>query len=823
VKYVHPQSTIIIRFKDLSPEELTNLETLIQVSGEVSGMHPGIIEVASDNRTLIFKPKTGYQPGEKVMVSVDPRLAEFNVNSIEPLNYEFTVLGGALTENLFAEEEHLSIADQKKSTAANQPRIMSNGVSVPADFPHVTITNNYNPSDDYVFINNWDPPYYNIIFDTSGDPVWYWKTPDRRNDFKLQTNGWITMQVEDGYGGSGTGFIALTQDFEFIKSMRATNGYSTDEHDFYMLPDNGYILIGQRETTVDMSQYVEGGQTDAIVRETCIQEFTADNQLIFIWRSWDHFDIRDLELESLTGSYIRFPHINAIFTDDDGHILLSSRHLSEISKIHRQTGEFIWRLSGIPDSPNNDFEFVREPLDGFRNQHAIRSLGNNTYALFDNGNMHDPPESRALEYEIDTVNMEATLVWEYKSEFERSFVSHLGNTQRLANGNTHINWAYGNVLPIASEVTPEGDIVFEMWFEEGDRCYRSFRHPWNGISQVPYLLLELQVDNLTLLINKFGDDGVDYYNIYGGTSPNPGNVIDTSRKTLKRLVDLEKGLHYYFRVTAVDQYGIESGFSNEEDVILRDLEPGSNLIINGDFTYGLDSWIWEVDSSATAEVQVADSVCKFEIQQGGGNFNDVQLRQNNIPLIQGQTYLLEFDAWADADRIAEIIVGEDQAPFTDYSRIGYTALYPDSKRYTYTFEMTESTDLNARVAIHAGTAIDNIFMDNITLKMDVQSNTLDRYQKVSKLILHPNYPNPFNSITQIEYVLPETGFVKLSIYNTMGQKVEDFIHEEQRAGKHMLEMQLGHLSSGVYFYSLEVNGIHSATRYQLTNRMVLIK
>ena len=99
--------------------------------------------------------------------------------------------------------------------------------------------------------------------------------------------------------------------------------------------------------------------------------------MIFIWKAWDHFDIRDLEIENLYGSYIRFPHMNAVFIDEDGHILLSSRHLSEISKIHRQSGEFIWRMIGAPNSQYNDFQFVNDPLNGFRNQHAIRSLGNN--------------------------------------------------------------------------------------------------------------------------------------------------------------------------------------------------------------------------------------------------------------------------------------------------------------------------------------------------------------------------------------------------------------------------------------------------------------
>jgi hypothetical protein len=57
----------------------------------------------------------------------------------------------------------------------------------------------------------------------------------------------------------------------------------------------------------------------------------------------------------------------------------------------------------------------------------------------------------------------------------------------------------------------------------------------------------------------------------------------------------------------------------------------------------------------------------------------------------------------------------------------------------------------------------------------------------------------------------------------LGQKVEEYILAEQSAGRHSREIQLGHLDSGVFFYSLEVNAVHSATRYQLTKRMVLIK
>jgi len=799
------------------------LETFIRLSGEISGSHPGKTLLASDGITLIFTPEEPFEPGEEVEVCLGPVLAEDSQLGMEPWCYAFVVLEETEQEPSPETVVNTSGQGKNKQAGALHPRIMPNGVSVPSDFPHVHVTIHQNPSEDCVFLNNWGPPNYNIIFDTKGEPVWYWKTSDRRDDFKLQPNGWITMFVKEGYGGTSPAYIALDQNFEYIKSMRAGNGYITDDHDFFLLPDSGYLLIGSRETMVDMSQYVKGGCTDAIVRETCIQEFTADDQLIFIWRSWDHFNILDLELESLTGSSIRFPHINAVYTDEDDHILISSRHLSEISKIHRQSGAFIWRMSGIPDSPNNEFQFVRDPLEGFRNQHAIRSLGNNSYSLFDNGNLHAPPISRTVEYEIDTVLKTATLIQEHRNDYPRGFVSHMGNSQRLSNGNTHINWAYGTELPIATEVTPRGETLFEMWYDKGDRSYRTFRHPWNGTCSLPYLLLEARSEGPILIFNKFGDDQVDYYNIYGGTSPHPTSLIDTSVSTLKHLPGLADNTRYYFRVTAVDKQGNESGYSNVEDLYLRDMEPGTNLVINGDFSDALDEWIWEVDSTSSAEVQVLDSVCLIEIGDGGSSFPDVQLIQKDIPLIRGQTYLLEFDAWSDETRVAEVILGADHPPYTDYSQLSYTALDPVPEKHSYSFVMNESTDLNARVLFNVGGSSENVHLDNISLRIDASTNLAEGEHRDSGYQLSPNYPNPFSSITNIEYLLPEPSFVTLHIYNAMGQKVAEYIHTEQSRGSYLKEIDLGNCSSGIYYYSLVAEGHNSGQCHQLTQKMVLLK
>jgi hypothetical protein len=69
-----------------------------------------------------------------------------------------------------------------------------------------------------------------------------------------------------------------------------------------------------------------------------------------------------------------------------------------------------------------------------------------------------------------------------------------------------------------------------------------------------------------------------------------------------------------------------------------------------------------------------------------------------------------------------------------------------------------------------------------------------------------NYPNPFNPSTTINYALSVHSNVTLSLYNMLGQKVEDLVNESQHAGYHEVRFDGTGLSSGVYFYRLQVDG-----------------
>ena len=818
-QHVYTNEVIIMRFLNLDPRLVINLSRLIDVNGNINGSYPGDIRIASDHKTIIFDPQLDFIPGEIITVSIQPEISTENNSGVLPLTYQFTIINSIAMPEI---ESDLAKANVTQMPLAGQAMTMENGVSVPSDFPAIDITVNDNPDPGLIFLNSRDAPAYQLILENSGAPYWYMKVPDDRRDFKPQPNGWMTMLVRDGYGGSGWGYIALDKNHEYVKTFRTTNGYSTDEHELIMTEDGGYFLIGRRDDIIDMSQYVPGGLKNATVRETCIQEYTANDELIFQWRAWDHFDIRDMdsELESLTANYIRFPHMNAIFLDDDGNILLSSRHLSEVTKINRQTGEIIWRLSGA----NNEFNFVDDPLNGFRNQHAVRAVGNGHYTVFDNGNLHNPHTSRGVEYALDTLNMNATMAWQYLNEWPQYPSYYMGNAQRLPNGNTLINWAIGE-LPKFTEVRPNGEKAFEMWFSRGTHCYRTFRYPWDGVNRVPYLIIEPNIDNVTMIFNKFGDKNVDYYKIYAGTSSSPTAVIDTSRTTLKYIRNLENGKRYYFRVSAMLKDGSESDYSNEESSVINFIKPGDNLVVNGDFSQFKTGWIWAVSGSASAAWDVSNNISHFQITSGGQTYSSVQLRQNGIPLIQGRKYIFEFDAWADAIRGAEIKVGQDVSPWTNYSKIGYSALGTSKKHYTYNFTMTDPSDFNSRVVVNVGTTTTDVYIQNISLKEVVETSIDRKNAGVSpeSFTLYQNYPNPFNPLTQIEYDLPEASSVILTLYNTLGQKLKSFINGEQLAGRHKQAIELSDFSSGVYYYSLEAKAVTSGQFFQNVKKMLLIK
>jgi hypothetical protein len=73
--------------------------------------------------------------------------------------------------------------------------------------------------------------------------------------------------------------------------------------------------------------------------------------------------------------------------------------------------------------------------------------------------------------------------------------------------------------------------------------------------------------------------------------------------------------------------------------------------------------------------------------------------------------------------------------------------------------------------------------------------------------LRSAFPNPFNPVTRIGYVLPEEGYVSLAVYDVRGRRVEQLVTGVMPAGEHVAQWDARTNPSGIYFIRLQAGGV----------------
>lgn len=87
----------------------------------------------------------------------------------------------------------------------------------------------------------------------------------------------------------------------------------------------------------------------------------------------------------------------------------------------------------------------------------------------------------------------------------------------------------------------------------------------------------------------------------------------------------------------------------------------------------------------------------------------------------------------------------------------------------------------------------------------------------SSFELSQNYPNPFNPTTNIKFALPNAANVRLTVFNILGQEIENLVNGFKEAGTYTITWDASKLSSGVYIYRLE------AGSNMITKKLTLMK
>jgi subtilisin family serine protease len=182
---------------------------------------------------------------------------------------------------------------------------------------------------------------------------------------------------------------------------------------------------------------------------------------------------------------------------------------------------------------------------------------------------------------------------------------------------------------------------------------------------------------------------------------------------------------------------------------------------------------------------------------------------------------------------AQIINNDIKLTWTDNSSVE-TRYYIQRKIDQGSFVLLDSLNANATAYTDINPAsgaqyiymvycgVNNIFSDSIQVQLNITSAEILALLP-DQFSLSQNYPNPFNPSTVIRYALPTESFVKLSVYNSIGEVVAELQNSMKSAGYHEVSFDASSLSSGIYFYSIEVASSNQNEGFKQVRKMLLVK
>lgn len=128
---------------------------------------------------------------------------------------------------------------------------------------------------------------------------------------------------------------------------------------------------------------------------------------------------------------------------------------------------------------------------------------------------------------------------------------------------------------------------------------------------------------------------------------------------------------------------------------------------------------------------------------------------------------------------------------------------------------TGTGELIIRATDSKGASADLTIMVEVTVETGISDETDN--QMPTEFTISQNYPNPFNPSSNIRFGLPESGEVRLEVYNMLGQRVATLVDQRMQAGWHTVTFDASTLSTGTYIYRI------TSGDFVQTKKMMLIK
>ena len=301
---------------------------------------------------------------------------------------------------------------------------------------------------------------FSVVLNQNGEAIWIADNSNFNNS-KI----WSTQFLLNGHiagFGPGTGY-ELNLDSDIV--------FQTDEnfeihHQFYKTKNNSYFFIEAEVQYHPCPEECEPEYPDIIPWQgDKFVEIDSVGNILWEWSSFDYLSLNEYDPYWVERYMIQWDfggnpsfdwtHSNSVYFDEEeGIVYVSIRNLSRIIAIDYSTKDILWHIGNSEFMENIFFE----NNFGFSHQHSAQITENKNLLFFDNGRFNNPELSRCVEIEIDALNQNATLVWEYVLP-ESMLTLSRGECDRLLNGNTLISVGRtGNVL----EINNEDEVIWHL-------------------------------------------------------------------------------------------------------------------------------------------------------------------------------------------------------------------------------------------------------------------------------------------------------------------------------------------------------------------------
>ena len=356
--------------------------------------------------------------------------------------------------------------------------------------------------------------------DQLGRTVWFRPAPDGQplTDVRVQRyRGKPVLTWWQGaaskYGvGRGEGVI-VDRSYRTVATVQAGNGQTVDLHEFRLTEKGTALVTIYSRARRDLTPL--GGKRNAQVTQGIVQEIDVESgRVLFEWESLDEIKLSESihPLPKPPQTSWDYFHINSVDEDTDGNLLISARHTNAVYKIHRRTGEVLWRLGGKKS------DFRMGPGTRFALQHDAQRVANGHLRVFDNGAKakKDQRPSSVKVLRLDTRRMRATLVRRLRQP-DGMWAESQGNAHTAGGGGVMVGWGSTGAF---SWLDARGRVLFDAHLPAEYDSYRAYLAGWMGRPAArPAVQAKREDEQVTVWASWNGATGVSAWQMLAGNKP----------------------------------------------------------------------------------------------------------------------------------------------------------------------------------------------------------------------------------------------------------------------------------------------------------------